>query len=199
MEKFTKLDNAIKENPDLLPVYTGEDETAALAAAQKVVPDITTEEFAIYRADREQVYPAMQSLVAVFQKVNSDAVFAAKIDSCEDFSDVYRLCNGIVSVSERRFASIYEQFRTEWDATHQADDYAELTDSELATVVGGANIWQKVGSWFKKNAYSIIGGVVGTTVGIATICLGIFTNTSSDAGETIARATESSNLNYSII
>lgn len=170
MEKFTLLDNAMKDSPELLQVYIGADESAALAKAQEIAPGITAEEFAIYRANREQAYPAMQSLIAVFQKVDSDAVFAAKIDSCENFSDVYHLCGDIVTVPEKQFAAIYEQFRTAWDATHQADDSAELTADELASVVGGASFWSKAGKWIKKNATAVIGGVVGvaaTAIGAA--------------------------------
>lgn len=174
MEKFTLLDNALKAKPELLQVFIGEDEAAALAAAQEIAP-VTAEEFSAYRAERAKAYPAMEALAAVLQKVNSDVVFAAKLDGCEDIDAVYSLCEsaGIASVSKDDFAAIYEQLRTAWDAAHQAGD-AELTEGELATVVGGASIWKKVGSWFKKNAAPIIGGVVAVASVVAGICVAVF-------------------------
>lgn len=174
MENFTKLDNALRENPELLQTYIGEDEAAALAAAQEIAP-VTAEEFRAYRAERAKAYPAMEALAAVLQKVDSDVVFAAKIESCEDIDAVYSLCTGagIVTIAKDEFAAIYEQLRTAWDATHQAGD-AELTEGELSTVVGGANIWSKVGGWIKKHSKAVIGGVIGAAGVVAGICIAVF-------------------------
>lgn len=182
MEKFTILDKALQENPELLQVFIGEDESAALARAQELAP-VTAAEFSAYRTARTKVYPAMASLAAVLQQANSDVVFAAKLDSCEDIDAVYSLCHGagIVTVPQEQFAAVYERFRTEWDAAHQTDDAAELTEGELSGVVGGASIWSKVGSWFKKNASHIIGGTLAAAGTIAGVCLAIFGRGGSSA------------------
>lgn len=192
MEKFTILDNAVKESPALLQVFVGEDAAAALAKAQEIAPELTAGEFSTYRTERTAVYTEAQDLTAVFQKAGEDAVFAAKLDTCEDCAAVYSLAKGagLVTISEERFAAVYEQFRQAWDASHPADT-DELTEGELASVVGGASIWRKVGSWIKKNYKAVIGGAVGVVtaaVGIAAAIICHNSGGSSSAGESLSNS-----------
>lgn len=112
--------------------------------------------------------------------MGEDIVFAAKVEDCEDIDSLYRLCKQyeLATITRDQFASIYVQFRLYIDARQAAevdDESYELTESELAEVVGGG-FWSSVGKWFKKNwKYVAIGvAVAGVVAGVtaAIICSG---------------------------
>lgn len=153
MATLAKVDATAIENPELMDLYIGDDEAAALAKAQELVPELTADEFAIYRADRINTYPEMMSLVAIVKKAQDDKIFAAKLSGCETAHDVYVLGGDLVTVSEERFESICQRFLD--GVSKNEDGSFELTDDELAMVVGGG-FFSAVGKFMVKYSRTII-------------------------------------------
>lgn len=137
MENFALLNEAMELHPELLEIFIGDDEVMAFAKAQEIAPAITAAEFAAYRLDRKEIVPAAQSLFAVLDKLNEDSLFAAKVNTCEDVDSIYELCKegDLIKVTKACFAAFFNRFREAWDSRANV----ELTDSELAVVVGGSN------------------------------------------------------------
>lgn len=136
------LNATLEEHPELLDIYIGDDAAAALAKAQEMVPEITAEELDIYRESRAEIL----SIAKILQRSTEDSVFAAKLASCESSHDLYVLGGDLITVPEEQFAKVCDTFLTGLAAD---ESNGELSEEDLAMVVGGANIFQKIGGWMK--------------------------------------------------
>lgn len=179
MTSYEKLEAILKEKPELIKEIISKTEPEAVAQVQTLVPEMTAEEF---HNCRIQLY-LCQSFMDLLQHASEDKVFAAKLNSCESPHDVYVLGREYIIAPEAAFIATCE-------AMEQAGTFedGELSDEELAMVVGGS----KVGRWFAKWASKIAAGVSsvgGITSGIlaltgvgAPIAAGIAIGTATVSG-----------------
>lgn len=84
------------------------------------------------------------SLAALFEKAESDKVFAARLESCDSAHEVFVLGKGLITVDEAEFTTALETLPQLVSEANGGG--AELSEGELDAVVGGS-----FKSWWKAH------------------------------------------------
>lgn len=119
-----------------------------------------------------ELTPELSSVINVFRRAQQDKIFAAKLNTCENSHDVYRIAKENVLCDEASFCDCFEKFNARLEEAEAAGelDAGELTDEELAMVVGGVPAWMSaIGKFFVRHGKTIASGVIGTVSSVISL------------------------------